>query len=55
MMMHKVRQINMFEVEIEDITRSFYFKSKVSKVEKETLLSVPNANYEAVLEHHTKV
>lgn len=54
MIMHKVRQINMFEVEIEDITRSFYFKSKVRKVEKETLLSVPNTNYEAVLEHHTK-
>ena len=46
MMMHKVRQISMFEVEIEDITRSFYFKSKVSN---------PNPNCEAVLEHHKKV
>ena len=52
-MMHStVGTIDVFEVEIKDISGSFQFKSEKSKVEKETLLSLPNPNYEAVLKQH---
>ena len=53
MMMHStVRETNVFEDEIKDLSGSFQFKSEVSKVERETLLSLPNPNYEAVLKQH---
>ena len=42
-----IRKINVLEVEIEDISEIFQFKSEESKVE--TLLSLSNPNYETVL------
>ena len=48
MMKHPIiRKINVLEVEIEDISEIFQFKSEESKVE--TLLSLSNPNYETVL------
>ena len=45
MMMHStVRKIDMFEVEIKN--GGFQFKSEDSKIERETLLSFPNPNYD---------
>ena len=35
------------EVEIEDLSGSFQFKSEVSKAERGTVLSLPNPDYEA--------
>ena len=42
-----VRKIDVIEAQIKDATGSLPSKSEVSKVEKETLLSLPNPNYEA--------
>ena len=47
-----VRKTDVFEVEIKNLSGSFQFKSEVNKVERETLLSLPNPNYEAVLKQH---
>ena len=47
-----VRKIDVFEVEIKDLSGIFQFKSEVSKIERETLLSLPNPNYEAVSKQH---
>ena len=47
-----VRKIDVFEVEIKDLTTSFQFKLEINKVERERLLSLPNPNYEAVLKQH---
>ena len=48
-MMHSViKIIDVFEVKIKNLSESFQFKSEVSKVESETLLSLPNPNHEAV-------
>ena len=44
-----VRKIDVFEVKIKDLSGSFQFKSEVSKVERETLLSLPSLNYDPVL------
>ena len=50
MMMHSTtRKIDVLKVEINDVSRNFQFKTEVSKVERETLLSLPNLNYESVL------
>ena len=50
MVMHlTVRKIDVFEVKIKDLSGSFQFKSEVSKVERETLLSLPSLNCEPVL------
>ena len=47
MMMHStVRKIDMFEVEIKNFSGGFQFKSEDSKIERETLLSFPNPNYD---------
>ena len=46
-----VRKIDVFEVEIKDLSGSFQFKSEVGKVERKTLLT-PNPNYESVLKEH---
>ena len=44
-MMHSViKIIDVFEVKIKNLSESFQFKSEVSKVESETLLSLPNPN-----------
>ena len=42
----------MFEIEINDVSRNFQFREEVSKVERETLLSLPNHNHESVLRQH---
>ena len=48
MMKHPIiRKINVLEVEIENISKIFQFKSEESKVE--TLLSLSDPNYETVL------
>ena len=47
-----VRKIDVFEVEIKDLSTSFQFKLEINKVERERLLSLPNPNYEAVLKQH---
>ena len=53
MMMHStIRKIDVFEVEINDVSGDFQFKTEVSKVKGETLLSLPNPNYESVLRQH---
>ena len=53
MMMHsKTRKIDVFEVEIKDVSGTFQFKSEISKVERETVLLLSNPNYEAVLKQH---
>ena len=53
MMMHPiVRKADVFEIKIEDLNGSFQFKSEVSKIEIETLLSLLNSNYEVVLKKH---
>ena len=53
MMMHStVRKMDGFEAEIKNLSGSFQFKSEVNKVERETLLSLPNPNYESVLKQH---
>ena len=50
MMMHSTtRKIDVLKVEINDVSRDFQFKTEVSKVERKTLLSLPNPNYESVL------
>ena len=50
MMMHSTtRNIDVFEIEINDVSGDFQFKAEISKVERETLLSLPNPNYESVL------
>ena len=46
------RKIDVVEIEINDVSGNFQFKAEVSKVEKETLLSLPNPNYEFVLRQH---
>ena len=53
MMMHSTtRKIDVYEVEIKDVTGSFKITTEVSKVERETLISLPNPNYETVLQQH---
>ena len=53
MMMHSTtRKIDVFEIEINDASGNFQFKAEVNKVERETLLSLPNPNYESVLRQH---
>ena len=53
MMMHSiVRKINVFEIEIKDLSGSFQFKLEVSKVGRETLLSLQNPNQETVLKQN---
>ena len=53
MMMHlTTRKIDVFEIEIDDISRDFQLKAEVNKVERETLLSLPNPNYESVLRQY---
>ena len=53
MMMHsRTRKIDVFEVDINEVRRDFQFKAEVSKVERETLLLLPNTNYEFVLRQH---
>ena len=53
MMMHStVRNIDVFEVEIKDLSGRLQCKSKVSKVERESLLSLANTNYKTVLKQH---
>ena len=53
MMMHSTtRKIDVFEIEIHDVSGNFQFKAEVSKVERDTLLSLPNHNYESVLRQH---
>ena len=53
MMIHSTtRKIDVFEIEINDVSGDFQFKAEVSKVERETLLSLPNPNYESVLRQH---
>lgn len=53
MMMHSTsRKIDMFEVEIKDLSERFQLKSEASKVEREILLSLPNPNYEEFLKQH---
>ena len=47
-----IRKIHVFQVEIKDLGVSFQLKSEVSKAERETLLSLPHPNYEAVLKQH---
>ena len=50
MMMHSTTQkIDVFKTEINDVSGDFQFKAEISKVERETLLSLPNPNYESVL------
>ena len=45
MTMHSiVRKNDVFEVQIKDLSRSFQSKSEVSKIERETMLSLPNQN-----------
>ena len=39
-----VRKIDVFEVEIKDLSTSFQFKLEKNKVERERLLSLPNPN-----------
>ena len=43
---------NMFQVKMKDFSESFQFKSEVRKIETETLLSLHNPNYKAVLKQH---
>ena len=53
MMMHSTsRKIDMFEVEIKDLSERFQLKSEASKVEREILLSLSNPNYEEFLKQH---
>ena len=50
MKMHSiVRNFDVFEVEIEDLSGSFQFQSKINKVQKAALLLLPNSNNEVVL------
>ena len=49
-MMHsKVRNIDVFRVKIEELSGSSQFRSEVNNVERKTLLSFLNPNYETVL------
>ena len=45
-------KIDIFGVEIEELRGSFQFKSEANKVERESLPSLPNVNYEAVLKQY---
>ena len=50
LMMHSTtRKIDVFEIGINDVSGDFQFKAEVNKVERETLLSLPNPNYESIL------
>ena len=45
MMMHSTtRKIYVLEIEINDISENFSYKAEISKVERETLLSLLNPN-----------
>ena len=44
--------MDVFEIEINDVSGDFQSKAEVSKVERETLLPLPNPNYESVLRQH---
>ena len=49
MMMHSTtRKIDVFEAETNHVSGNFQFKAEVGKVERETLLSLPNPNYESL-------
>lgn len=49
-MMHsKVRNIDVFRVKIEELSGSSQFRLEVNNVERKTLLSFLNPNYETVL------
>ena len=53
MMVHSTTQkIGTFEIEINVVSGDFQFIAKVSKVDRETLLSLPNPNYGSVLNQH---
>ena len=53
MIMHSTtRKVDVFEIESNDVSGDFQFKAEVSKVERETLLSLPSPNYESVLRQH---
>lgn len=43
-------KIDVFGVEIEELRGSF--KSEATKLERESLPSLPNVNYEALLKHY---
>ena len=48
MMQKKTKKIDVFEVETNHVSGNFQFKAEVGKVERETLLSLPNPNYESL-------
>lgn len=53
MVMHSiVRKIDVFEFETQDLSGNFQFKPNIDRVERETLLSLPNQNNEEALKQH---
>ena len=53
MMMHSTtRKIDVFGIKINDVSGNFQLTEEVTKIERETLLSRPNPNYESVLRQH---
>ena len=47
-----VRKIDVFEFETQDLSGNFQFKPNIDRVERETLLSLPNQNNEEALKQH---
>ena len=47
-----VRKTDVFEFKIQDLSGNFLFKQNIDRVERETLLSLPNQNNEEVLKPH---
>ena len=47
-----VRKTDVFEFKIQDLSGNFLFKQNIDRVERETLLSLPNQNNEEALKPH---
>ena len=46
------RKVEIYDVEISELSEKFKINSAVCKVEKSTLLSLPNQKYKAIIDQH---
>ena len=50
MMLHTTtKKIEIFDITIQDVSSNFNFTTEVSKVERETLINIPNLKYDEII------
>ena len=56
MMLHSTtRKIETYELQVEDVERTFHLEVEASKVEKEVLLTLPNPKYSKLIERYEQL